>query len=101
MWFSNSFHKIFSFLSLLFSLNSFATDYFVSSGGSDANAGTSIGTAWATLTKVNNTIFLPGDALYFESGKTFNGSINLLGSDANDPANPFIISSYGGGKATI
>jgi len=98
---SHSVYKIIFLLCLLFPLKIFATDYFVSSTGNDANPGTSIATAWATISKVNGTIFLPGDALYFEGGKTFSGSINLLSSDANDPDNPFVISSYGAGMATI
>ena len=86
---------------LLLATNSFATAYYVSSTGNDANPGTSIATAWASITKVNGQVFLPGDALYFEGGQTFNGNIKLTSSDANDPANIFVISSYGTGKATI
>ena len=95
---------LFPFLALfflLFSTNSFGTSYYVSTAGSDANTGTSIGNAWATIAKVNSTVFLPGDVLYFEGGQTFNGNIYLSSSDANDPHNIFTISSYGTGKATI
>ena len=98
---SNSIHKLFSPLFLFITFNSFATHYYVSSTGSDANPGTSMAAPWATLAKVNSTQFFPGDALYFEGGKTFNGSINLVSSDANDPNNLFVISSYGVGRATI
>ena len=98
---SNALHQLFTLLFLLFSTNSFATSYFVSSAGDDANPGTSIGTAWATINKVNSTSFLPGDALYFEGGKTFIGNIHLTDVDANDPDNLFVISSYGTGRATI
>jgi hypothetical protein len=97
----HSFFKIIFLLCLLLPLKIFATDYYVSSTGNDANPGTSTASAWATISKVNSMAFLPGDALYFEGGKTFSGSINLIGSDANDPNNLFIISSYGAGRATI
>ncbi len=93
--------KWFSILFLFLSSGSFATIYYVSSSGNDFNPGNSVIGAWATISKVNSTQFLPGDALYFEGGKTFNGSINLTSADGNDPNNLFTISSYGGGRATI
>jgi hypothetical protein len=79
----------------------YATDYYVSSSGSDGNSGTSIGNAWATIAKVNSTNFLPGDALFFEGGKTFTGSITITSADANNPNNIFTISSFGTGRAII
>ena len=80
---------------------SIATTYYVSSTGSDLNSGTSIAQAWATINKVNSTLFLPGDVLYFEGGKTFSGSIYINNLEANDPNNIFTISSFGTGRATI
>jgi len=93
--------KLFTILFLFLSRCSFATTYFVSSSGDDSNPGTSPALAWASIDKVNTTIFLPGDRLLFEGGKTFNGSIFLNSSDANDPNNFFVISSYGTGNAII
>jgi hypothetical protein len=97
----NTIKQLSVLLFLLISSRSFATDYYVSSTGSDANAGTSIAAAWTSVAKVNSMIFLPGDALYFEAGQIFNGNIFLDAGDANDPANIFTISSYGTGRATI
>jgi hypothetical protein len=97
----NTINKLFALLLLLFSTSSFANAYFVSSTGNDSNPGTSIAGAWATINKVNSSEFLPGDALYFEGGQTFSGNIYLSSSDANDPNNIFVISSYGTGRATI
>ena len=88
-------------LCMMLSKSIYATDYYVSSSGSDGNSGTSIANAWATIAKVNSTNFLPGDALYFEGGKTFSGSISITNADANNPNNIFTISSYGTGKAII
>src|SRR5664279_3366360 len=85
----------FTILLLVFSTSSFATNYYVSSTGDDSQSGTSMATAWATISKVNSSIFLPGDALYFEGGHTFNGNIYLPAADANDPNNIFVISTYG------
>jgi hypothetical protein len=97
----NTVQKLFAPLLLIWSQGSFATNYYVSGTGNDLNNGTSMVTAWATIAKVNSTVFLPGDALYFEGGQTFTGSIFLPATDANDPANIFLISSYGIGDATI
>src|ERR1017187_5424595 len=90
-----------AFLLLVFSTRGFGTTYYVSSTGEDSNPGTSIASAWATISKVNSSIFLPGDTLYFEGGQTFNGNIFLPATDANDPNNLFVISTYGMGRATI
>jgi hypothetical protein len=90
-----------AFLLLVFSTRTFGTTYYVSSTGDDSNSGTSIAAAWATISKVNSSTFLPGDTLYFEGGQTFNGNIFLPATDANDPNNIFVISSYGSGRATI
>ena len=90
-----------SFLLLLFSTSCLGTTYYVSNSGNDGNSGTAPASAWATITKVNTINFLPGDALLFEGGQTFSGSIFLSSADANDPALIFTISSYGTGTATI
>jgi hypothetical protein len=45
-----------------------ATSYYVSNSGSDLNNGTSTGTPWQTLAKVNAQSFNPGDAIYLQRG---------------------------------
>ncbi|WP_233635779.1 right-handed parallel beta-helix repeat-containing protein [Hymenobacter setariae] len=77
-----------------------AATYFVSPLGDDAQAGTTAGTAWRTIDRVNAATFLPGDRVLFEGGQTFVGSINL-GSNAGTPAKPLVISSYGSQPAII
>lgn len=79
----------------------FATDYYVSPSGSDANSGTSPGQAWETITKVNSVSFAAGDNIYFEGGQTFSGSLYFDTGDGGTPANPITLSSYGTGRATI
>ncbi len=96
-----SFHLLCTLFLLAFSTKGIATTYFVSGAGDDSNPGTSIAAAWATIGKVNSSVFLPGDTLYFEGGQTFNGGIYLPVTDANDPNNIFVISSYGTGRAII
>ena len=98
---TKSFQILFTFSFLAFSTCGFATTYYVSSTGDDSNTGTSIAEAWSTIGKVNSSTFLPGDTLYFEGGQTFSGSIYLPATDANDPNNIFVVSSYGTGRAII
>lgn len=56
----------------LLSLPAFAATYFVKNGGSDAAAGTSVGTAWATVAKVNGASYSPGDIVSFNRGDSWN-----------------------------
>lgn len=78
-----------------------AQTYYVSPAGNDNAQGTSPGTAWKTISKVNSMAIAPGSSILFEGGQTFSGSISLDNGDANDAANPVLISSYGNGRAVI
>lgn len=51
------------------------TAYYVSNSGNDANNGKTPENAWATLDKVNDTALAYGDAVFFERGGTWYGSI--------------------------
>lgn len=75
--------------------------YYVSSTGNDNNSGLTPNDAWKTIEKVNSITVKPGDAVKFEGGKTFNGSLKFNSSDANGGSNAVTISSYGTGRATI
>jgi hypothetical protein len=93
-------------LSLVFyfilSFSLLATTYYVSPSGNDGNSGTSEANAWKTLTNVNSTDFLPGDSLLLEGNKIYTGNIYIDPSDAGGGmASPFVIGSYGTGKAII
>jgi len=76
------------------------TTYYVNTTGNNSD-GLTPAKAWTSMTKINSTLFKPGDKVLFEGGKTFIGNITIDSSDGNDPANPVIFSSYGNGKATI
>lgn len=78
-----------------------AITYYISANGNDNAAGTSANTAWQTISKLNGQNLLPGTVVLFEGGAIFTGSIQLDAADANDAANPVLISSYGNGKAII
>lgn len=78
-----------------------AITYYISSNGNDNSAGTSMNTAWQTISKLNSMNLLPGTVVLFEGGASFAGSLLLDAADANDPSNPVYFSSYGTGRATI
>lgn len=62
---------------LCLSLNAFSTNYYISNTGNNNNAGTSEGSAWATIDKLNSSTLASGDIVYFERGSVFFGSILL------------------------
>src|SRR5882757_111534 len=78
-----------------------ATDYFVSPTGSDANSGTSAGSPWRSFTNVNATAFVAGDRILFEGGQTNAANLTFDSSDAGSTNNPIVISSYGTSRATL
>lgn len=75
--------------------------YFVSASGADSNNGTSAGTPWLTITKVNGHSFNAGDCVQFNGGQTFPGLLTIRGNAASTSANPFVVTSYGTGQATV
>lgn len=68
--------------------------YFISPDGNDNASGLSLKTAWKSLDKVNQTTFLPGDQILFESGRVWYGQLQPKGS--GEEGKPIILSSYGG-----
>ncbi len=68
--------------------------------GNDANSGLNPRNAWATLSKVNQTEFLPGEKILLHGGQVFQGNIHL-DSVCGTAIDSVFISSYGGGRATI
>ncbi|MHC4479665.1 MAG: right-handed parallel beta-helix repeat-containing protein, partial [Planctomycetota bacterium] len=78
-----------------------ATYYVNAATGNDANAGTSPGAAWASLTPVNGTAFAPGDSVLFAGGQSFAGTLTLDADDSGSSGAPLQISSYGDGWATL
>jgi hypothetical protein len=72
----------------------------VSPQGNDGQAGTTVATAWRTISRVNAATFQPGDRVLFEGGQTFAGSIDL-GSNAGTPTHPLVVGSYGRQAAVI
>lgn len=88
---------------LFVSLIASATDYYVKNGGNDSDAGTSDGTAWETITKVNTVwaagTFAPGDNIYFNRGDSFIGTIVI--AESGTSGSPITIGAYGTGDDPI
>jgi Right handed beta helix region len=80
------------------SLPGFKSDeyYIDANNGNDINSGHSPQSAWQTLKKVNQTVFQPGDKIFFKSGDSWGGQLELRGSGT--PAAPIQINKYGEGK---
>jgi hypothetical protein len=73
------------------------TAYYVDAeNGNDANSGRSPKTAWASLSKVNETVFGPGDNILFKAGSEWMGQLEVQGSGAAGA--PVRINRYGQGK---
>ena len=77
-----------------------ATDYYVSSAGSDGNAGTSPAAAWRSVARVNNAALNPGDRVLFEGGATF-GDAALMPSRSGASGAPITYGSFGAGRAVL
>ena len=71
------------------------TYYVDSVAGDDAAAGTLPGTAWKSLTKINQTVFQPGDTLLLKSGSAWIGQLWPKGSGRD--GSPITLGRYGDG----
>jgi hypothetical protein len=73
------------------------TTYYVDSvNGNDSNAGTSSGSAWKTLDKVNSTSFTAGDTILLAAGSSWTGQLYPKGS--GEDGSPIVIDIYGTGN---
>ena len=70
-----------------------STYYIDQDGGNDANTGLSPADAWASLDKVNNTTFAPGDTILFQRGDVWTGLLWPKGSGSEGA--PITIGAYG------
>lgn len=80
------------------------TTFYVATAGSDSNAGTSTGSPWQTLTKVNRYLsdsILAGDSLLFNGGDTFTGSLRVTSAPGTSGSGVVTIGRYGTGNPTF
>ena len=75
------------------------TSYYVSNSGSDLNNGTSTGSAWQTLSKVNSQSFNPGDTIYLQRGGVWREQ--LVPPSSGSSGNPISFDAYGDGAAPV
>lgn len=73
--------------------------YIDAENGNDTNSGHSQNSAWASLDKVNQTVFQPGDKILFKSGSSWDGQLELKGSGT--AAMPILVNKYGEGKNPV
>lgn len=84
---------------IFFSKISFATTYYVSTAGNNSNSGLSSEFPWATLSKVNASLFQPGDSILFKRGDLWRELLKLPSSGNSSAYISF--SSYGTGNKPI
>lgn len=87
-------------VALLSGSYSWAATYYVREGGSNSASGTSDVTAWLNVTKVNSTVFQPGDVILFKRGNTFPGA-RLTVSSSGAEGNPIRIGAYDDGAKPV
>jgi len=87
-------------LLILAALPAQATTYYVAAAGSDTNNGTSSGTPWQTIAKVNASTFSPGDSILFNRGDAWYGTALTVPS-AGSPSSPITFGAYGTGANPI
>jgi len=78
-----------------------AKNYYVAANGNNANAGTSVTTAWQTISKVNTAFagMVAGDSILFRRGDTFYGA--LIVGKSGSSGKPIVISAYGTGTKPV
>ena len=76
-------------------------NYYLSTTGNDSNDGQTPASAWRTIDKLNEIHFNAGDTLFLQGGSTFTGTIRIGKDDNGSYEQPFVITSFGKGKATI
>jgi hypothetical protein len=75
--------------------------YYVSPSGDDSASGTSSGTAWHSLARLQRASLQPGDQILLQGGARYSGTLTVAPGEAGDARNPVVIGSYGQGHATI
>src|SRR6266478_4753952 len=85
---------------LFASIPAHATTYYVAAAGSDSNNGTSTGTPWQTISKVNGSTFSAGDSVLFNRGDVWYGT-SLTVPSSGSSGLPTTFGAYGSGANPI
>lgn len=87
---------LFLLLVLLFAVNVEATTYYVDcTAANDSGNGTSTGTAWKTINKVNTSTFSGDDQILFKKGCIWRETLTMPSSGTS--GHPITFSAYGSG----
>ncbi|MGZ5190701.1 MAG: right-handed parallel beta-helix repeat-containing protein [Flavisolibacter sp.] len=91
--------KLFLLPFIIFGLAANATNYYISSGGNDANNGTSTSTPWKTIAKIKSSTFSPGDFIFFRRGDTWREQLTIPSSGS--AGSPITFAAYGTGAKPV
>jgi len=69
--------------------------------GNDESSGSSPGTAWKSIERVNRQKLNPGDSVLFSGGESFDGTLLFDSLDSGTKDAPVAVSSYGNGRAVV
>ncbi|MHA1360609.1 MAG: PKD domain-containing protein [Candidatus Helarchaeota archaeon] len=90
----------FIFIMIMITSQLYATTYYVdATNGNDDNSGTSPGSAWKTIAKVNDSFFNPGDSILFKKGEIWRERLSPASSGSS--VTPITFASYGIGNKPI
>ena len=67
-------------------------DYYFSNNGDDSADGRTPKTAWKSISKINETVFLPGSTIYLDAHSVWNEQIRLRGN--GEEGNPITLTKY-------
>lgn len=73
--------------------------YYISTSGNNASAGTSPGTAWQTLAKLNSVTLNPGDVVNLNRGDTWNEPLPI--NQSGTAGNVILYGTYGTGAMPV
>ena len=86
---------------ITFSINAQTTYYVDATNGFDTNNGTSVGSAWKTINKVNQQSFSAGDSILFKRGEMWFGTRLSIESISGTAGNNIVFGAYGVGAKPI
>src|SRR5687768_18601793 len=69
--------------------------YYVSPYGSDSRTGTSTGSAWKSINRVNQQTLRAGDQVLFEGGKSFSGALIVNSNEGGTASTQVVVGTYG------
>jgi len=67
-------------------------DYYFSNNGDDSADGRTPKTAWKSISKINENVFLPGSTIYLDANSVWNEQIRLRGN--GEERNPITLTKY-------